>query len=55
MENCPFAYRKRGDVSLHCKKLEGDRWTQCGHQYFCRNTKRWEATKQAKDCPLRKK
>nr|DAD87640.1 MAG TPA: hypothetical protein [Siphoviridae sp. ctoMB99] len=52
-ENCPYAYRKRGDVSVHCKKMpENASW--CGHQYLCPQTKRCEATKQAALCPLRK-
>lgn len=52
-ENCPHAVRKRGDVSIHCKKLEGERYTQCAHQYFCGQTKRWEASPNAADCLLR--
>lgn len=53
-ENCPHAFRKPGDVSLHCKKLAGGKFSDyCAHQYLCHQTKRWEATKVAKDCPLR--
>lgn len=55
-ENCPHAFRKRGDVSIHCEILAQEtRADYCGHQYLCRQTRRWEATKQAADCPLRMK
>lgn len=54
-ENCPNAYRKKGDVSLHCRALEGQRFTQCAHQYLCPRTRRWEATPDARKCKLRKK
>lgn len=57
MRHCEFAYRKAGDVSLHCKRLlEMDRTPDyCGHQYLCNQTRRWEVTPQGRDCPLRKK
>ena len=53
-ENCPFAYRKQGDVSIHCKKVSGN-MDYCGHQYFCSKTRRWEATEQINKCPLKNK
>lgn len=54
-ENCPFAFRRPGEKSIHCRKVEaqGQKYTYCGHQYFCKVSKRWEATKQVKECPLR--
>lgn len=52
-EKCPHAFRKRGDVSLHCKKLEHEQFSHCAHQYFCRESRRWEASPLAADCPLR--
>lgn len=54
-EKCRHAFRKRGDVSLHCKKLENEQFSYCAHQYFCHQTRRWEATPHAEDCPLRSK
>lgn len=53
-ENCQFAYRKRGDASIHCKKINGN-MDYCAHQYFCPKTQRWEATEQTNKCPLRNK
>lgn len=53
-ENCPYAERKRGSASLFCRKLAGEKVSYCGHQYLCPDTRRWEATKQAGSCPLRK-
>lgn len=54
-EQCPYGFRKQGDVSLHCRLLEKEKFSQCAHQYFCGQTRRWEATPQAGQCPLRKK
>lgn len=54
MENCPYAYRKHGDVSIHCKLVDPP-MDYCGHQYLCQKTQRWEATAQINECPLRKK
>ena len=54
-EKCPHAFRKRGDVSLHCHLLEGEQFTQCAHQYFCRQSRRWEALDRIEACPLRRK
>lgn len=47
-ENCPYAYRKPGDQSVHCRKSD---W--CAAQYYCRNSRRWEAAKRKQDCPVR--
>lgn len=52
---CPYAFRVRGDVSLHCLRLMETRYPQCGHQYFCPNTGRWEASPESNKCPIRKK
>lgn len=57
-ENCPFAFRRPGDKSVQCRKITEEnpdaKWTFCGHQYFCRVSGRWEATKTAKDCTYRR-
>ena len=45
-ENCPYAYRQRGDPQVHCKKIQerpNVYWTYCKYQYDCRKTGRWEA------------
>lgn len=52
-EKCKYAYRKNGDVSVHCRLVEG-KFDYCAHTYFCSNTSRWEADKLAQ-CSLRKK
>lgn len=56
-ENCPFAFRRPGDQSVQCRKVAEENqnapWTFCGHQYFCRVSGRWEATKAPKDCVYR--
>ncbi len=52
-EKCPHAFRKCGDVSLHCKMLASEQFSHCAHQYFCRETRRWEASPQVSECPLR--
>ena len=49
---CGYEYRKRGDVSLHCRLLEGEKWTQCAHQFHCPRTDKWELSPQAADCPI---
>ena len=54
MKNCQYAYRKPGDVSVHCKKLEGKFSTHCAHQYLCNISRKWEVTPQGRKCPLRK-
>lgn len=53
MGNCPFAYRKRGDKALHCTKIKGKNSDYCGNTYYCPQTRQWEATPNASDCPLR--
>ena len=52
-EKCRNAYRKRGDVSVHCKAIEGEAdW--CGKQYMCFQSQRWEANKEV-HCEYRDK
>lgn len=53
-EKCGFAYRKLGDVSIHCKR-QNKPFDYCAHQYLCPQTKRWELSPPYADCPLRKK
>ena len=58
LENCPHAFRKSGDPNVHCRilqEMDNVRWTYCGHQFDCRQTGRWEATKNPSDCKFRKK
>lgn len=50
-ENCAYAYRKRGDVSVHCKLINGQ-FDYCTNMYMCSNTKRWEVNKAAQ-CAIR--
>ena len=38
---CKNAYRKNGDVSVHCLAIAGDN-DYCGHQYSCPVTGQWE-------------
>lgn len=54
-DSCPYAFRVRGDVSIHCLALKSAQYSQCGHQYFCPNTRKWETSPEARKCPLRKK
>lgn len=56
-ENCPYAFRVAGDPNVHCRKIQeipNVRWTYCSHQFNCRQTGRWEATKNAGECKYRK-
>ena len=53
MKNCPFAYRKNGDVSLHCRKLDGKPSDYCAHQYLCNRSRKWEVSPKAAKCPLK--
>lgn len=56
MKNCQYAYHKAGDVSVHCKKLEGMQSDYCLHQYMCNNSKRWEVTPHGgRTCPVKQK
>ena len=54
-EKCDYAFRKIGDASLHCKLLEKEQFSQCAHQYYCKQTHRWEASDPAQKCPLPQK
>lgn len=53
--DCAYAYRKIGDVSLHCRfqSDRGDRHDWCAHQYLCKRTKRWEVSDGASKCEIR--
>lgn len=55
--NCDKAYRKPGKNTLHCEiqTANGGKWDFCAHQYFCQNSKRYELSKEANDCPLPQK
>ena len=51
-ENCKFAYRKRGDASVHCTLMPKDA-TWCAHQGICWQSQRWEVNKNVQ-CQIRK-
>lgn len=56
-ENCPYAYRQRGDPQVHCKKIQerpNVYWTYCKYQYDCRQTGRWEAADWTRKCEIRR-
>ena len=57
MPNCEYAYRKNGDVSLHCRILaeQDDRRDWCAHQYLCKRSRMWEASDDAGRCEIREK
>ena len=54
-EACPKAYRVYGKKEIFCREAEkkGARWPYCAHQYQCGRTGRYEASKDALNCPLR--
>lgn len=49
-ERCKYAYRKAGDVSLHCVLLNKYTSSQCAYQYYCNKTRRWEVNQDAGKC-----
>jgi len=51
---CKHAYKKRGDVSIHCRAIEG-KMDYCGHQKFCQNTGQWEINCTGVSCPKKEK
>ncbi len=53
MEKCKFAFRKPGDASIHCELLTKYNASQCAHQYYCKRSRRWEASPQSNTCPIR--
>ena len=53
-ENCPFAYHKQCDISVHCTKAKKP-FDYCAHTYYCTQSHRYEATKVPKQCPLKTK
>lgn len=55
MKTCPYAFRERNQVSLRCLLICDKKNNYCGNQYFCNNTKQWENTEQAKNCPVPEK
>ena len=52
---CEYAYRKNGDVSLHCRYLteKGERHDWCAHQYLCARTKKWEVSDGEAHCKMK--
>ena len=53
-ERCKHAYRKRGKNAVFCRAIEGDA-DYCGFQQMCWQTQRFEATRSASECELKKK
>lgn len=56
-ENCPNIYRKPGNDTVHCRAQadKGARWDFCKYQYFCRQSKRYEAASGVASCNLRER
>ena len=54
-KTCEYAYRKNGDVSLHCRYLteKKARHDWCAHQYLCSRTKKWEVSNGASHCKIK--
>lgn len=52
---CEYLYRKPGQETAHCtiQRDKGLKWDFCKYQYLCRNTKRYETTKDVDRCPIR--
>lgn len=58
MKNCPYAYRKSGDVSVHCRVLTEDKNSSqdyCAHQYLCNMSRRWEVSTKGQTCTVKNK
>ena len=51
---CSYLYRKPGKDTVHCtiQRDKGAKWDFCKYQYFCRHTRRYEASKETTHCPL---
>lgn len=54
-KTCEYAYRKNGDVSLHCRYLteKKARHDWCAHQYLCARTKKWEVSAESSHCKIK--
>lgn len=52
---CQYAYKKRGDVSVHCTLLKPFASDYCAYQYLCNQTRRWEVSKRSNECSVRRK
>lgn len=54
-KTCEYAYRKNGDVSLHCRYLteKKARHDWCAHQYLCGRTKKWEVSADSSHCKIK--
>ena len=51
---CEFAYRKRREISLRCRKQESET-NYCCYQYYCPQTGQYENAEERRTCRLRKK
>ena len=52
---CKYAYKKHGDVSVHCTLLKPFASDYCAYQYLCNQTRRWEVSKRSNECSVRRK
>lgn len=52
-EKCKYAYRKRGDVSVHCMAIRRA-YDYCINMYYCGDSKRYEANDGVNVCNIRK-
>jgi hypothetical protein len=52
---CQYAYKKHGDVSVHCTLLKPFASDYCAYQYLCNQTRRWEVSKRSNECSVRRK
>lgn len=56
MKNCEFAYKKPGDVSVHCKIIleqEEAVTDYCPYQYLCNRSRKWEVSPSGRTCRIR--
>lgn len=54
---CSYAYRKTGHDTVHCtiQKEQAKKWDFCAHQYYCRNSGRYELNADAHGCAIKTK
>lgn len=57
MKTCEHADRAAHDKSIRCAALREQKakWDFCIHQYFCRNSGRYEISDDAAKCTLKNK
>lgn len=50
---CHRSYRKGGSNAVHCQLQTGGKWDFCKYQYLCRQSNRYELSREADTCSLR--